>query len=75
MSCKRLCDVANDGLCMGVCAMGIDTQGFKLMEKGESVVLVHQTLNSALAVFKKSEDVIVVQNVKQFISRNKNTGE
>lgn len=54
-SCNRICDVANDGICMGVCAMGLNTQGYRVAYQNNNVYLLHTTLDGSLTQFPQSD--------------------
>lgn len=67
-SCNRICDVANDGVCMGACAMGLGTQGYRVVCQNNNVYLLHTSLNGSLTQFPKSDTEKherLVQFVKQ----------
>lgn len=66
--CNRICDVANDGICMGVCVMGLNTQGYRVAYQNNNVYLLHTSLNGSLTQFSKSDTEKhdrLVQFVKQ----------
>ena len=69
-SCNRICDVANDGICMGVCAMGLSTQGYRVDYQNNNVYLLHTTLNGSLTQFPQS-DTDKHDRLVQFVKQHK----
>lgn len=55
-SCFNICDVVNDGVCMGVCTAGLDPTKYTICDMKDNVVsLMHPELNKPLVTYNKSE--------------------
>lgn len=68
--CNRICDVANDGICMGICAMGLSNSGFKVAEHSGNVYLLHDDLNGSLATIHAT-DRAKVASLHAFVNASK----
>ena len=68
--CNRICDVANDGLCIGVCTMGLDPKGYKVKHQANDVYLIHKTLENALIHFSDCETE-KLERLNEFVSNIK----
>lgn len=57
MSCFKLCNFANDGICMGLCAAGLSPSGFSFeKQQDERVLVTHRSMPSRVIALVSLDD-------------------
>ena len=66
-TCHHVCDVVNDEICLGVCAMGIDPKKYRVgKSKDNTIYLLHPNLEKPLVQYKENETE-KVKNLVNFV--------
>ena len=66
-----VCSLANDGICMGICSLGISHSGYSLKASGDKTYLVHHALKHPLVIIASS-DVEMIDKVNLFLNKSVN---
>lgn len=67
--CKKLCHHLNDGICLGFCAIGVDSGGYSMRQNGDKLSISHSSIQSPLVVVERNTvDVQFIIEVLQIQS-------
>jgi hypothetical protein len=67
--CKKLCHHLNDGICLGFCAIGVNSGGYSIRSMGDKLSISHSSIQSPMVVVERNAvDVQFIIEVLQIQS-------